>query len=321
MEANRLPFGRTAGLTTDKRYSSMFVKVCGKDIRVEGRMVRIARLEGDKYQFLDDPKPVTDALRKAGTRIDLFTFLQKLTETSPIYSYPMEWDNLAVLPLTTFDHWWKQQIDNKTRNMVRKAERKGVEVREVTFDDNLVRGICQIYNETPVRQGRRFPHFGITFERAREYAGTFLDSSIFIGAFFEQELIGFAKLTWDEARTQANLMHIISMIQHRDKAPTNALIVQAVRSCTDRGIPNLVYSNFTYGKKQRDSLSHFKENNGFQRVDLPRYYVPLTAVGWAAYRLGLHHRFLDLVPEPVAAKLRTWRKALYAHKYQPEPEA
>jgi hypothetical protein len=298
----------------------MFVKVCGKDIRVEGRMVRIARLEGDKYQFLDDPKPVIDALPKAGTRIDLFTFLQKLSETSPKYSYPMEWDNLAVLPLTTFDHWWKQQIGFKARNKAKQAEKRGVTLREIPFDDNLVGGICEIYNETPIRQGRRFPHFGITFERAREYAGTFLDSSIFIGAFFEHKLIGFVKLTWDEARTQANLMHIVSMIQHRDKAPTNALIVQAVRSCTDRGIPNLVYSNFSYGKKQRDSLSDFKERNGFKRVDLPRYYVPLTAVGWAAYRLGLHHRFLDLIPESVAAKLRTWRRAFYARKYGVEPE-
>ena len=36
-------------------------------------------------------------------------------------------------------------------------------------------------------------------------------------------------------------MHILSMVSHRDKAPTNALIAQAVRSCADRSIPHLVY--------------------------------------------------------------------------------
>lgn len=299
----------------------MVATLCGKKIRIEGRLIRTACLEGDKYQYLDDPKAVVEGLRSWGTRIDLFTFLQTLTETSPKYSYPMEMDNLAVLPLTTFDQWWTQQIGFKARNKAKQAEKRGVVIREISFDDALVRGICEIYSETPIRQGRRFPHYKMTLDKARAYAGTFLDCSIFIGAFFQEKLIGFAKLTWDEMQTQANLMHIISMVKHRDKAPTNALIVQAVRSCTDRKIPNLVYSNFSYGKKRRDSLSDFKERNGFQRVDLPRYYVPLTPIGWAAYRLGLHHRFVDIVPESIAGAFRTFRKAFYARKYELEPEA
>src|SRR5207245_6382047 len=126
----------------------------------------------------------------------------------------------------------------------------------------------------------------------RKEAATYLDCSIFIGAFLGAKLIGFAKLTWDETRTQAGLMHIVSMVQHRDKAPTNALIAQAVRSCAERKISYLVYSNFAYGKKQRDSLSDFKERNGFQRVDLPRYYVPLTRAVWIAFSLGLTLKFL-----------------------------
>ena len=76
----------------------------------------------------------------------------------------------------------------------------------------------------------------------------------------DSELIGFIKLTTDETLTQAGIMHIVSMIKHRDKAPTNALVAQAVRSCADRKIPHLVYSNFAYGKKETSSLSDFKES-------------------------------------------------------------
>ena len=228
----------------------------------------------------------------------------------------MEWDNFAALPVSTFDHWWTKQIGFKARNKAKQAEKRGVELREIPFDDTLVRGICEIYNECPVRQGRRFPHYGMSFERAREYAGTFLDLSVFIGAFLDNQLIGFAKLTSDEDRTQMGLMHIVSMIQHRDKAPANALIAQAVRSCAARKIPYLVYSNFAYGKKQEDSLSDFKKRNGFDRVDIPRYYVPLTRLGWVAFRLGLHHRLVEYLPESAAAKLRAVRKAWYNHKYQ-----
>jgi hypothetical protein len=150
----------------------------------------------------------------------------------------------------------------------------------------------------------------------RDYAGTFLDSSTFIGAFYEDALIGFAKLTVDETRTQAGLMHIVSMIQHRDKVPTNALIAQAVKVCAEQQIRYLVYSNFAYGKKQRDSLSDFKERNGFQRINIPRYYVPLTAAGSLAFRMGMHHKLIDRLPEPLIEKLRSYRANWYNQKLQ-----
>lgn len=285
-----------------------------QDFRFDGKLIRIARIEGDKYVFPDDPEAVLDVLRRSGVRVDLFTFMQRLSERSPKYSYTMEWDNLAAVPVTSFNDWWTKQIDAKTRNMVRRAEKKGVTVREVPFDDALVRGIWEIYGESPTRQGRPFWHYGKDIETVRRISATFLDQSVFIGAFFEDKLIGFIKLVSDEDRGQAGFMHILSMIKHRDKAPTNALIAQAVRSCAQRGIPYLVYSNFSFGTKQRDSLSDFKKNNGFERVELPRYYVPLTIAGRLALRLGLHHKLKDRVPARLLAQFRRIRSVWYGYK-------
>jgi hypothetical protein len=292
------------------------MKICGKDIRIEGTLIRTARLDGDKYIFLDDPEAMMAGLQNCGTRVDLFTFMQRLPETSPKYPYPWELDNLAVLPISTFDEWWVKQIDNKTRNMVRKSERKGLRTEEIPFNDALVHGISTIYNESPVRQGKRFPHFGKDFQTVRREEATFLDSSIFIGAFFNSELVGFAKLVCDETRTQAGLLNIMSMIRHRDKAPTNALIAQAVRACAERYIHYLVYSSFTYAKKKTSSLSDFKERNGFKQVDLPRYYVSLTRLGGVAFRLGWHRRLVERLPEPLVARARELRDAWYSRKLQ-----
>jgi len=139
-------------------------RVCGKEIRIDGRLLRVARLEADKYQFLDDPESMIEGLGKSGERIDLFTFMQRLPETTPKYTYPMEWDNLAALSVSTFEHWWTQQIRFKPRNKARLAEKNGVLVREVSFDDALVRGIWEIYNECPVRQGKAFTHYGKDIE-------------------------------------------------------------------------------------------------------------------------------------------------------------
>lgn len=297
------------------------MQVCGKDIKVKGRLLRIARLDGDKYTFPDDSEKFFQGLRTCGTRIDIFAFLQRLPETSVQYPYPSEVDNLAVLPVSTFENWWNNQIRSYPRNRARQAEKRGVVMREVLFGDDLIRGICEIYNETPVRQGKRFPFYGMTMDRARQYAGTFLDRSIYIGAFVEDNMIGFIKLSFDERRTQACLVHILSMVKHKDKAPTNALIAEAVRKCAELNIPYLVYEHFTYGRKVGDSLTHFKEINGFQRRDIPRYYVPLTPIGSLALQLGFHRSLTERVPESLAAKIREWRRLWYSRRFQISAES
>lgn len=289
--------------------------LCGKEIRVEKKIIRIGYLDGEGYQFVEDPEIAVQTLRSGGRRIDLFTFVQKLSEQAPKYSYRMEWDNLAVLPVSTFSNWITHQINFKVRNKIRKAEKNGVVVREVPFDDSLLRGIHAVYNESPVRQGRAFWHYGDDLEKIRAVKSTFLERSIFIGAFFQKSLIGFIKLVANEDWTQAGLMHIVSMIQYKDKAPTNALIAQAVRSCADRSIPHLWYANFSYRKKQHDSLADFKRYNGFQKIGVPRYYVPLTTTGRIALRMGLHHAIADRIPEPVAASYRRVRAFWYSKRF------
>jgi len=303
---------------------SSVLDICGKRIRVRGQFLRIAALDADGYQFVDEPESILQGLRKSGDRIDLFCFLQKLPESKPKYSYPMEWDNLAAIPLSTFDEWWNKQIGFKARNKAKQAEKKGVAVREVPFDDALVHGIWTIYNECPVRQGKPFRHYGKSVEMVREEESSYLEQSVFIGAFLGDELIGFVKLVSNETRSQAGLMNIVSMIQHRDKAPTNALVAQAVRACANRQIPYLVYSSFNQGKdkqEEQNSLSDFKERNGFQRIDLPRYYVPLTRWGAIAFRLGLHKKFTDHLPQPIATKVRDLRNSWYNRKLQSAAEA
>ncbi len=293
----------------------------GRELVIEKGLCRVAHLDADDYKFLDDPEPTIAELCGAKTRIDLFTFLQKLPDTTPKHAYPIEWDNMAVLPISTYENWWTKQIGFKARNKAKQAEKKGVVVREAPFDDALVHGIWEIYNECPVRQERLFPHYGKTLEAVREMSATFLDSSVFIGAYDSGKLIGFIKLVIDDSGTQAGMMHIISMLHARDKAPTNALVARAVRSCADRHIPHLVYSKFAYGKKTESSLSDFKERNGFQRVDIPRYYVPLTSWGKIALSMGLHHKVTDHLPESLVAKLRSLRSAWYQRKFQLKPES
>jgi len=289
---------------------SSIVNVSGTEVQVQGKWIRIARV-AEGYDSVNDPEAFVAALRQSGIRADLFTFIQHLSDPSPRFRYPMESWNFAALPVSTYDHWFKEQLKGKTRNMLRKAEKVGVTVREVPFDDALIAGIAEINNESPVRQGMRYWHYKDDLETVRRKNGTFLDRSVFIGVFFNEELIGYGKLVRDDTGNQAGLMQILSMIRHRDKAPNNMIIAQAVRSCAERGIPNLWYANFSYGKKQQDSLSDFKQNNGLLRIEVPRYYVPLTAFGRAVLQLRLHHGVKQLLPSKIVEYARKVRNSLY----------
>jgi hypothetical protein len=283
--------------------------------RVRGRLVRVAQPEGDGFLFLDNPERAVAHLRAQGPRADLVTFIQALPDAAPKFPYPFEMDNFATLRVNTFEDWWERGIGFKARNKFRQAEKRGVEIREIPFDDDAARGIWEIYNETPIRQGRRFPHYGKDLETVRRMSATFPDLSVFIGAFFEGRMIGFVKLVANQAGTQAGLMHILSLEAHRDKAPTNGLLAHAVRASAERGIAYLTYASLTYGNKERSTLSDFKVRCGFQRMDVPRYYVPLTRWGAMAYRLGLHRGLKDRLPESIAAPLRDARASWLRRKY------
>lgn len=156
------------------------------------------------------------------------------------------------LPVSTFEHRHVRQVKDKTRNMLRRADKAGVVVREVPFDDALVRGIAAIYNEWPMRQGRRFKHDGKSLELVRRENATLLDRSVFLGAFVGDDLVGFAKVV--TARRQAALMQILAMIAHRDKATTNALIARAVRVCEQQRVSYLVCTGASRTDRVRRTL-------------------------------------------------------------------
>jgi hypothetical protein len=61
-------------------------------------------------------------------------------------------EDLAVLAVTSYDHWWNRQIKSRVPNPFEFRKRRPV-VRETAFDDEFVRGMTDIFNETPRRQG------------------------------------------------------------------------------------------------------------------------------------------------------------------------
>ena len=247
------------------------------------------------------------AASSKGLPPDLFTFWQRLPDTEPRFQYHMEWEEIAVLPVKSYDHWFKQQIKSRVRNQIRKAEKEGVTVRETGFDDDFVRGMTAIFNEAPVRQGRRFWHYGKSFETVKSQFSRYIHREHMIAADYQGEMIGLIML--GNAGRFGLTGQIISAIKHRDKATNNLLIAKAVEVCARLGLPYLCYL-FWSG----DSLAEFKRRCGFEPVRVPRYYVPLTARGRLALKLGAHRGWKAMIPEGLKRKFKHWRSRWYAMK-------
>src|SRR6266550_367754 len=196
-------------------------EINGKRIVIEGRLPRIARLEQEWCDDAGDPEILADALRKSANGPDILTFTQRVPDLEPQYGYPMELDSMAVLPIKSYDFWWEKQIERQARNKIRKAQKKGVVVRPTDFDDKLIHGMTSIFNETPIRQGRHFLHYGKDFETIKHQFSRFLFREEIFGAYLGEELVGFIMLA--DAGRYAILGQIISRIARRDLAPNNAL--------------------------------------------------------------------------------------------------
>jgi hypothetical protein len=285
------------------------MEINGEKVMVEGKILRIAKLEQEWCDDAGDPEILADALRKTADGPDILTFTQRLPDLKPKYDYQMELESMAVLPIKSYALWWEKQIERQARNKIRKAQKSGVVVRLTDFDDRLVHGMTSIFNETPIRQGRRFLHYGKGFKTIKRQFSRFLFREEIFGAYLGEELVGFIFLA--DAGRYAFLGQIISKIARRDLAPNNALLAKAVERCAERGFPYLVYALWL-----DDSLGDFKRSNGFQRVDLPRYFVPLTKKGKLALKFGFHRGWKEAVPKQISRPLKKLRRRWYDSRWR-----
>jgi hypothetical protein len=247
---------------------------------------------GDTGEYQKDTIPTRQFMDKLVDRgVDIFSFLERKWCCN-IPNPPKEWvkteDNIGLLQLASYKEWW-DGVGKKTRNMVRKAEKSGVTTAVIEQNQEVATGIWKIYNETPIRQGRAFSHYGRTLENVSEGILNAKDCT-FVGAFFEGELVGFIELVHGDKLTI--IAQILSMQKYWDKAVNNALIAKSIEVCANRKVQWLMYGRMG----NHPTLDSFKESNSFTKFPITRYYVPLTRKGRAAIKLGLHRDLKDTLP-------------------------
>jgi len=291
--------------------STSGLRVGNRSVVVEGKWLKVARIFDEIWvegSALEAPDSFVACLKKTSFKPDLFTFAQALPETTPKFNYAVEWDNLAVAPTKDFKAWW-EGLPQESRKNVRRAERRGLVVKPVDFSDDLVCGIKEIYDETPIRQGRRFPHYGKDIGTVRRENSSYLERSQFIAAYHKNELAGFLKMVY--VGPTARIMQILAKNSHFDKRPVNALLAKAMEICSHQPVEHLIYGQYIYDKKADSPVTEFKRRNGFQQLLLPRYYVAMTLKGRLALALKLHRGLKALLPGRMLSLLLRIRQSVY----------
>ena len=286
------------------------VRIKNQTFIISGKLITTAHLS-DKDEWLMDvqePDEVIRALKATPVRIDLLRFWQRIPDIQAKFSYYKEWRQIAAVPLEDYKHWLTKQVTPSARNKIRKTQKFGVTIQETKLSDELVRGIMEIFNQSPVRRGKRFWHYGKDFETVKKEMSLDLQDSIFITAYHENELIGFIKLYITNRYAMITL--ILDKTAHRDKAPMNGMIAKAVEVCAQRKIPYIAYTVWRRGEH-----GQFQESTGFEKITVPEYFVPLTLKGELALRLGLHKGLRGAIPEEMMVWLLALRSKWYSLRY------
>jgi hypothetical protein len=285
----------------------------GRTVVVSGGRLKIALIQDEDLitgDSVPDPESFVRRLRESGLKADLFTFAQRIPDVEARCQYRMEWENVAAAPTSSYAQWWSS-VSQAVRKSVNRSRKAGVTVEVVEFSDALLDAIRNIYNETPSRQGKAFWHYRKDRELVKRALATYLDRSVFLGAYYQGELIGFMKITWVGAT--GYITQILSTARHFEKNPNNAMIAKAIEVCETKGMSHFIYGQFVYYDPD-SSLTEFKRRNGFEPVLLPRYYVPLNVKGKIALALRLHRGLAANTPKPIFRLFLKTRKRWYDRK-------
>jgi hypothetical protein len=277
------------------------VKVNGHQLVSRGKWLKIAKIRSEEMleRDLENPEELAAALRKGENRrlgADIFSFTQKPPLTRARYSYPLEWESVATIVLNSYKEWW-EGLPQETRKNVRRSQKRGVVVRVMDFDDELIEGLRSVNDNSPTRQGTKNAYYGLTAEETKDRYGEFLGRCDFICAYSGEEMIGFLHLVY--RGSIAAILNLTTKPSHFDKRPANALVAKAVEICERRGMSHVGYGQYNYGNKRDSPLREFKIRNGFVEVLMPRYYVPLTLWGRICIKFGFHRGLLGNLPTPV----------------------
>src|SRR5438477_2885442 len=114
------------------------IRVQGKDVNVPsirirdrtviavGEWLKVASIHDEFFvegEIVTEPNEFIEELKCWNVKPNLFTFAQKLSDLTPRFGFYFEWENFAVIPITTYENWLKKEIRRGARVNLHRAIR------------------------------------------------------------------------------------------------------------------------------------------------------------------------------------------------------
>ncbi|NIO38293.1 hypothetical protein GTO27_11420, partial [Candidatus Bathyarchaeota archaeon] len=203
---------------------------------------------------------------------------------------------------TTFDEILKTKFSKQSRNRIRKAEKRGVEVIKIDNLDGIQKWIDDIYrcNLSALRRQRRLGAYPDSYKDV--YLSELLSSKNLLNDHFNiyaaiycERLIAYMVIAGFNNIMQVN--KAMSHASYLDKCPNDALVAHIAKDACEQG-----FEWFQYGwdrvkragriKSLYASLQNFKFKFGFEEIPIYIYRLNLSRKGAMLKHLYTFREFL-----------------------------
>ena len=222
---------------------------------------------------------------------------------------------------TTFDEILKHQFSKQSRNRIRKAEKKGVEVIKIDSLDGIHEWIDDIYQcnlSALKRQGRlgAYPdsYKDVYLSELLSSKSLLKDNFNIYAAIYRGRLIAYIVIAEFNKLMQVN--KAMSHTNFLDKCPNDALVAYIVKDACERG-----FDWFQYGwdrvkhggriKSLYASLQNFKFKFGFEEIPIYIYRLSLNRKGAILKRLYAFREYVITRSASFPESLRNLPMTLY----------
>src|ERR1700743_2865005 len=86
---------------------STIMLIHDKEISINGKIFRIARLRHEWFEFLDEPALFAEKMKETKSPADVVPFLQEAHVSRPKFPFHCETVSASVLTTKNFDDWWE----------------------------------------------------------------------------------------------------------------------------------------------------------------------------------------------------------------------
>ena len=102
-------------------------------LMIRGKIIKIASIQGENWteiNFVNNYHELVKLALESNIKADIFTFAQKIPNVKPMHNFFFKFDNIAAIPLTTYQNWLNS-VSSGMRKDLKRSKKHRIYVKVV----------------------------------------------------------------------------------------------------------------------------------------------------------------------------------------------